>query len=187
MKVLILHGSLESRPQSTEKIITDYLVQTAREKGLEPVLFSLAEAQIPLFDPTTAAVPDAVTGMCRTFREADLHVWFTPLYHGSMTGALKNALDWVELTRKDPEPYLTGKVIALTCVSDGLQALQGINAMDAVAKALRAWVLPFSVPAIKPSLFEKDSLLLTGFYKTKFDQLISMLAASKSTLSTTNS
>jgi hypothetical protein len=48
MKVLILHGSLESRPNSTEKIITNYLLQLAQEKGLTPVLFDLSAAQIPL-------------------------------------------------------------------------------------------------------------------------------------------
>ncbi|WP_224996218.1 NADPH-dependent FMN reductase [Cesiribacter sp. SM1] len=178
MKVLVLHGSLENRPESAEMRVISHLVQAVQQKGLTAVRLELSEAQIPLFNPTSPAVPEAVISMCQTLKAADVHIWFTPLYHGSMTGALKNALDWVELTSADPSPYLTGKIVALTCLSDGLHALQGINAMDAVAKSLRAWVLPFSVPVIKPSLFETDGTTITDYYKSKFDQLISMLAAS---------
>ncbi len=183
MKVLILNGSLENRPESTEMKVFNYLLESVQQQGVTPVAFQLAEADIPLFNPTTfSSVPDSVTEMCRIFKEADVHIWFTPLYHGSMTGALKNALDWVELTRTDPAPYLSGKVVALACLSDGLHALQGINAMDAVAKSLRAWVLPFSVPIIKPHLFERNGNILTDFYKAKFDQLSRMLIESKNFL-----
>ena len=49
--------------------------------------------------------------MTETFRSADLHIWLTPLYHGSMTGIMKNCLDWLEISAKETTPYLTGKVV----------------------------------------------------------------------------
>jgi hypothetical protein len=52
---------------------------------------------------------------------------------------MKNCLDWLEVTANRYEPYLTDKTIGLVCWADGLQAMQGINAMDVIAKSLRAW------------------------------------------------
>jgi arsenic resistance protein ArsH len=92
-----------------------------------------------------------------------------------MTGVMKNALDWLEMTSKLSNPYLTGKVVALVCWGDGSQAMQGINAMDSVAKALRAWVLPFSVPIMKEHLYDQETKTFTTSYKNKFDRMISLL------------
>ncbi|MBB2949449.1 hypothetical protein FHR29_000181 [Sphingobacterium sp. JUb56] len=39
--------------------------------------------------------------------------------------------------------------MGLVCWADGVQAMQGINTMDAIAKSLRAWPLPYSVPISK--------------------------------------
>ena len=58
-------------------------------------------------------MPEPVKAMCDAFCKADVLVWLTPLYHGSMTGVMKNALDWLEMTSKLSNPYLTGKVVAL--------------------------------------------------------------------------
>ncbi len=188
MRILILHGSLDRREHSTEKLIVNFLVQSAAGRGMEPVLLSLAELNLPFFDPAVATVPQAVERMCAEMKAADAHLWFTPLYHGSMTGALKNALDWVEVTRRDPLPYLTGKIVGLSCLSDGLHALEGIHAMNAVAKSLRAWVLPFSVPILKMNLFQKDvpgdpeRRVMSQFYCAKLDKLVGMLSESRSLL-----
>jgi len=38
------------------------------------------------------------------YREADAMLWATPTYHGTMSGALKNALDYMQLLAKDPAP-----------------------------------------------------------------------------------
>jgi arsenic resistance protein ArsH len=92
-----------------------------------------------------------------------------------MTGVMKNTLDWLEMTSKFSNPYLTGKVVALVSWGDGSQAMQGINAMDAVAKALRAWVLPFSVPIMKEHLYDPESKDFTASYKNKFDRMIALL------------
>jgi arsenic resistance protein ArsH len=92
-----------------------------------------------------------------------------------MTGVMKNTLDWLEMTSKLSHPYLTGKVVALVCWGDGSQAMQGINAMDSVAKALRAWVLPFSVPIMKEHLYDAANGDFTVSYKHKFDMVISLL------------
>jgi arsenical resistance protein ArsH len=179
MNVLIFNGTMDDRPYATAGKITGYFETQFREKGFVPRVFSLADAAIPFFDPLKQETPEAVQQMCNAFCEADLHVWLTPLYHGSMTGIMKNALDWLELTSRHGRPYLTGKVVALVSWANGSQAMQGINAMDAVAKALRAWVLPFSVPVLKDHLYDPQTGDFSTLYRNKFDQMITLLSECK--------
>ncbi|KAA2242881.1 NAD(P)H-dependent oxidoreductase [Chitinophaga agrisoli] len=180
MNVLIFNGSMDDRPVSTAGKLVGYFEDQFRQKGFTPQVFSPAKADIPFFDPAKNETPASVKAMCEMFCNAELQVWLTPLYHGSMTGVMKNCLDWLELTSRHGRPYLTGKVVALVCWAGGTQAMQGINAMDAVAKALRAWVLPFSIPVLKDHLFDADTSNFTAPYEQKLGQMVTLLADAKS-------
>jgi arsenic resistance protein ArsH len=175
MNVLIFNGTMDSSPNTTANKLTGYFEDQFRQKGFETEVFSPAGGHIPFFEYPKGEIPAPVQAMCDAFLKADVHVWLTPLYHGSMTGVMKNTLDWLEMTSKLSHPYLTGKVVALVCWGDGSQAMQGINAMDSVAKALRAWVLPFSVPIMKEHLYDAANGDFTVSYKHKFDMVISLL------------
>jgi len=133
------------------------------------------------------ALPFGVQQMCNAFCEADLQVWLTPLYHGSMTGVMKNALDWLELTSRLGRPYLTGKVVALVSWANGSQAMQGINAMDAVAKALRAWVIPYTVPLVKSQIYtDAHRRDLSVEHTRKLDRLVTLLGNAAQAFTTTS-
>jgi arsenic resistance protein ArsH len=147
------------------------------QRGQEVRVFDLSDSGIPIFDMAIKEVPAAVKQMSRLFREADVHIWLTPLYHGSMTGSMKNCLDWLEVSSKEPDPYLTNRVIGLVCWGDGGQAMQGINAMDSVAKALRAWVLPYCIPVVRGWLFDRETGLFSDEYSRKFDLMIQLLSS----------
>lgn len=174
MKALVFNGAFEKRKSSTSARITEYVAQQLKQLGIAPTVFNIADAEIPLFDVEIQQTPDAVVSMNAQFRAADIHIWLTPLYHGSMTGAMKNCLDWLEYSAKQPQPYLTGKIIGLVCWADGVQAMQGINAMDAVAKALRAWTAPLSIPIQRSDLFDENGNV-TAKYKDRFEKLLQLM------------
>ncbi|MCW3466552.1 NADPH-dependent FMN reductase [Chitinophaga nivalis] len=181
MNVLIFNGSIDNRPYATSNRLATYLEEQFKKEGFTPEIFSLGDHQVPFFEQHDPAnQPPAVKAMCEAFCKAELHIWMTPLYHGSMTGAMKNCLDWLELTSKYKRPYLSGKVVALLSWADGTQAMQGINAMDAVAKALRAWVLPYSLPILKDNLYDPQTSGFTAFYQNKLDTMVQLLCAAKS-------
>ncbi len=165
MKALIFNGALDRRGNAMSERISQYLYSQLENRGIETDIFRITDAGIPLFDTSLANVPKAVERMNLLFREADVHLWLTPLYHGSLTGVMKNALDWMEVSAGMPKPYLTGKMVGLVCWADGVQAMQGINAMDAIVKALRAWPLPYSVP-----IQRKDLFLENGQIDTKYEE-----------------
>jgi arsenic resistance protein ArsH len=176
MKVLIFNGALERRTDSTSGRIAAFLQEALDRQGVKHTTFHMADAGIPLFDISLDHTPESVQVMNQVFREATLHIWLTPLYHGGMTGVMKNCLDWLEYSAKLPAPYLTGKTVGLVCWADGVQAMQGINGMDAVAKALRAWTAPLSVPIQRRDLFDENREI-SAVYKERLQLLLSVLIA----------
>ncbi|MEZ5103052.1 MAG: NAD(P)H-dependent oxidoreductase [Draconibacterium sp.] len=180
MKVLIFNGALERRTQATPALLSNYLSEKLDEMGIENHIFNLADAGIPLFDTAMTEIPHSVEIMNQQFLEADVHFWLAPLYHGSIPGAMKNCLDWLEVSSKAQQPYLTNKNIGMICWADGIQAMQGINTMDAIAKALRAWPVPFSAPLIRSTLFESENPTeITAANKEKLNLLVNLATSRK--------
>ncbi len=68
------------------------------------------------------------------------------MYHGTVSAAFKNALDWLQLLSGSDPPYLTDKPIGLIATAGGGHALQAINTMEFVVRALRGWTVPLVVP-----------------------------------------
>lgn len=175
MKAIIFNGALERRPHSTSGLLSAYISEQLSGCGVENQVFNLAESGIPLYDITNTRIPMGVEVMKNLFLEADVHFWLAPLYHGSIPGVMKNCLDWLEITAKNARPYLTDKTVGLVCWADGLHALQGVNTMDAIAKALRAWPLPFNVPIARGALYDEAGDL-SQVYKNKMDLLVHLAA-----------
>lgn len=63
-----------------------------------------------------------------------------------MSGAFKNALDWLQLLAQREPPYLADKVVGLISVAGGVQGLQAVNTMEFVVRALRGWAVPLVIP-----------------------------------------
>ena len=175
MKALIFTGTLGTKETSTSMRIAKYLQKNLDTKGVEVSIFNIDGAGIPLFDPSFLDhPPNSVKRMSLLFRDADFLIWLTPLYHGSMPGVMKNCFDWLEINANDPIPYLMGKIVGLVCWADGVQAIQGINAMDAVAKALRAWVAPYSVAIKYDELFDEKNEIRQE-QKKRFNKLLQLV------------
>ena len=99
-----------------------------------------------MYDPDGEAPTDATNAMVEALYRADGVIWSSPLYQGSISGAFKNALDWLRLLGDRDPAYLTDKVIGLISAAGGAQGLQGINTMEFCVRALRGWAVPLVVP-----------------------------------------
>lgn len=140
-------GSLNSG--SSTQIALDHVLRQAATHGVATELVSLADLALPIFNP--AVVSPEAEAFADKLYHADALVWATPLYHGSMSGAFKNALDWLELLSKRTPAYLTGRPVGLVATSGGGHALQAIVAMEHVVRALRGWTIPMVVPIERAS------------------------------------
>jgi FMN reductase len=115
-------------------------------------------AGLPLFNPFTPERTDDERRFVEAVRRCDGIVVSTPGYHGSLSGPIKNALDLIEDTARDPSPYLADRAFGAIVVAHGWQATgTTLVALRSIAHALRAWPIPFGAAfnASTP-LFEED-------------------------------
>lgn len=101
---------------------------------------------LPPYQPHGAPDSAGITRLVEVASAADGMIWSSPLYHGSVSGTFKNALDWLQLLADHEPPFLTGRPVGLIAVAGGVQGLQAINTMEFVVRALRGWTVPFVVP-----------------------------------------
>ena len=99
---------------------------------------------LPIFDPRPGDATAGQMELADAIRSADGVIVASPGYHGSISGVIKNALDTLELTRNDDEPYLTAKPVGTIITADGWQAAgTTLMALRAIIHALRGWPTPF--------------------------------------------
>ena len=71
------------------------------------------------------------------------------MYHGTVSGSFKNALDWLQLLSDSNPLFLTNKVVGLTNTAGGVQGLQAVNTMEFAVRALRGWAVPLVIPVAR--------------------------------------
>src|SRR5262249_54927724 len=110
-------------------------------------LLDLRELDLPMYNPELELTPPSnAERLIEACYGADGMLWSSPMYQGTISGAFKNALDWLHpLGRRDP-PYLHDKVVGLVSAAGGTQGLQAVNTMEFATRALRAWAVPYVVP-----------------------------------------
>jgi FMN reductase len=144
VKIVGLGGSLAAVSRSRAALRA--ALAGAEEAGAETELLDLRELGLPMYDPDHEELTDAAGRLIETLYAADGLLWSSPMYQGTISGAFKNALDWLHvLGRRDP-PYLHDKVIGLISAAGGTQGLQAINTMEFSVRALRGWAVPYVVP-----------------------------------------
>jgi FMN reductase len=80
----------------------------------------------------------------QAIRMADAVIVSSPGYHGSVSGLIKNALDYLEDLRTDERPYLDGRAVGCIVCAAGWQATGStLAALRSIAHALRGWPSPF--------------------------------------------
>ncbi|MFJ9622282.1 NADPH-dependent FMN reductase [Streptomyces sp. NPDC101181] len=144
VKVVGIGGS--SRPGSTaERALRAVLAEAAR-RGADVTLIGGADLVLPLYDPRAASTEPGARRMLAAIAEADGVVLASPVYHGTVSGLLKNALDHIERLRDDDRPYLTGRAVGCLAVGQGWQgAATTLATLRDVVHALRGWPTPLGV------------------------------------------
>jgi FMN reductase len=98
---------------------------------------------LPMYAAGDSMRPPEARRLVEAFRRCDGVIIASPAYHGSLSGLVKNALDYVEDLRMDERPYLDGRAVGLIACAGGWQgAGQTLAALRAIAHALRGWPTP---------------------------------------------
>lgn len=179
-KIIVFNGAVESEKNTTSAVLSGYIAQHLLHLKYDVEVFNIVNADLPILNLDSSTPPEPVQQMADLFTQAAVHIWLAPLYHGGIPGIMKNCLDWLEITAQRSRPYLTGIKVGLLCWADGSQAMQGINNMDAIAKALRAWTLPYSIPIVKGDLLDNNNPAeIRIFYQNKINRLLHLATSTR--------
>ena len=167
IRIVGLGGSM--RAPSASLAALDVALASARDRGAVTSRFAVHELDLPMYQPGVDP-PAAAVELADGIGRADGLVWSSPLYHGSVSGSFKNALDWLQLLAAADPPYLTGKVVGLIAVAGGVQALQAVNTMEFITRALRAFAVPLVVPLPQAGRLS-DEGRIDGAFRGQLEQL----------------
>jgi chromate reductase, NAD(P)H dehydrogenase (quinone) len=136
-RILAFAGS--TRRESYNKKLVQIAIKGARGAGAEVTPLDLKDLPLPLFDQDLEAehgMPDNGTKLKKLFIDHDGLLIASPEYNSSITGVLKNAIDWVSRPAPGEPPLVAfrGKVAGLMSASPG--ALGGLRALVHVRSIL---------------------------------------------------
>lgn len=176
MSVLVaLGGSLRENSISLAGLRA--LTELAQAQGIRSHLLDLRDLDLPIFVPDkpieayASADQAHIRQLVETFRLGTMFVWSSPTYHGTISGAFKNALDYLELIRDDARPYLQGSPVGLMVASES----RTFEAMMQSAYALRAWLAPTQI-VLESEHFNAQGQVTSERLKRRLQRLVHELA-----------
>ena len=144
-KPLIVGIGGTMRDNSTTERALRFAMKFAEQAGCDTEVFAGQAINLPHYDPGSSLRGAEAEAMLSALRQADGVIVASPGYHGTISGLLKNALDYVEDMRGDKRVYLSERSLGIIVCADGIQAMGStMNTLRSIAHALRAWPTPFA-------------------------------------------
>ena len=147
-KILGFSGS--TREGSYNKKIAKVALAGAAAAGAETTFLDLRDFAMPLFDEDLekAGIPKGVAEFRELMKTHQGLIIASPEYNGSLSGVLKNAIDWASRKVGDEVPMacFNGKVAGLLAASPGnLGGIRGLAHLRTILGGIRVLVIPEQV------------------------------------------
>jgi FMN reductase len=145
LKILGVASSMRETSYSTQ--VLKLAIEKAEKNGAETRILNLRELQLPMYHPEQNNSPE-LDKVTEHVKWADAFILASPDYHGSMSGVMKNFLDffWSDFA---------GKTFGYICASHE----KGLTAMDQMRTAVRqcyGWSMPYGVSVNSDQDFDKQ-------------------------------
>jgi NAD(P)H-dependent FMN reductase len=169
LKVLVLGASL--RAESLNSKLASLAARIAAQHGATVDLAAMRDFDVPLYDSDLEAaqgIPAGAQELRRRLTENDAFIVASPEYNGSMSGVLKNLIDWTSRFR--PQPF-DGRHGLLLSASPSLGGgNRGLWALRMPLEHLGARVFPdmFSLAMAHKALANGD--LADGALRARFEK-----------------
>ena len=155
-----------ARKASFNKRLIKIAVRGAEAAGAKVTLIDLKDFPLPLFnqdDEEEKGYPENVGKLKALFKAHDGLLISSPEYNSSISGLLKNTIDWISRREEGEKPleYFTGKVVSLMSASPGaLGGLRGLVHVRSILGNIGVIVLPdqVAVPKADEAFDEKGNL-----------------------------
>lgn len=185
VKILAFAGS--TRAGSFNKQLLSQAVVAANHQGVQITHIDLKDFPLPLYDgdlEESAGLPESAKHLKALFMDHQGLLLACPEYNSSISGVLKNTLDWVSRPVPEESEYLIcfkDKVAALMSASPGeLGGLRGLVVVRSMLENVGTMVLPSQVTLPKANeKFDPNGRLLDA---KKFESILNLVQALTQTL-----
>ncbi|MBG9736369.1 NADPH-dependent FMN reductase [Paenibacillus alvei] len=126
MRIVCIAGS--NRKEATSAQLVRYVAASLQERGNEAKVIDLYELPLPLYCPDDAEEHENVKLLRESVREADAVVLATPEYHGSLSGVLKNAIDYLSFD------YFNNKVVLSMSSAGGAVGVNSLTHLQTIIR-----------------------------------------------------
>ncbi len=167
-ELVAICGSL--RDESRTRIAVQTALDGAEAAGADTTLVDLREYDVPALYDRASTPPDA-EAVCEAVDGADAVLLGSPNYHGSYTGAMKDALDHCG------RDEFRGKVVGLLEVAAGSYPGGALHHLRAVCRMLNAWTLPLEVAVPNSHSTVQDDGITDAEIEGRVERLGEELAA----------
>jgi FMN reductase len=171
--IVAVGGTL--RPGSTTEKAMQHVLKAAERTGARTRLISGSALQLPMYQPENPERTDAALDLVAQLALADGIILGSPGYHGSISGLIKNALDYAEDLRGDRRPYFSGRAVGCIATAGGWPgAVNTLGALRDIVHALRGWPTPLGA-AINSSdcVFDDEGQCMVP----RVSQMLELIAA----------
>lgn len=176
-KIVAFAGS--TREGSYNKKLIRIAAEAARAKGASVTLIDLRDFAMPLYDgdlEQQEGLPLKALELKRIFTDHDGFLISAPEYNSSITGVLKNSIDWTsrpETPVEKPFAPFAGKAACLMSASPGaLGGLRGLVTLRSILGNMQMLVLPEQVAVSKAhEAFKEDGSLKDPKQQTSIEKL----------------
>ena len=142
--ILALGGTL--RPESVTGRLLAAALAMAEARGARTTLLTGDAIAFPHYEPGNAEGNPVIGRYLEALRSADALIVGSPGYHGTLSGLVKTALDYVELLRGDARVYFDGLPVGLVATAGGWQAaVSTLQALRTITHSLRGWPTPMGL------------------------------------------
>lgn len=135
-------GGTLRRGSATERVLRVSLA-AAQAAGADVEIVAGDALNVPIYAPGVTERDAASRRLVDLYRRCDGLIIATPAYHGSISGLVKNVLDYTEDLRGDARVYFDGCAVGCICCAAGWQAGgQTLATLRSIVHALRGWPTP---------------------------------------------
>jgi len=156
--IVAVGGTLRAN-SSTERAMR-HVLAAAQRAGAKTKLISGSALQLPLYQPDNPERSDSARELVAELASADGIILGSPGYHGSISGLVKNALDYAEDLRTDVRPYFSGRAVGCIATAGGWPgAVNTLGALRDIVHALRGWPTPLGAAINSAEMvFDEDGV-----------------------------
>ena len=164
MSFKVLGVSSSMRESSFSATGLNITLKKIKNSGVETDFLDLRTTNLPMFySSNNDKNKDIISAVTDRVKNSDAFILATPDYHGSMSGSMKNFLDyyWSEFA---------GKLFGYICASHE----KGLTAMDQMRTAIRqcyGWSMPYGVSINGEEDFDENRNIINQNLETRINML----------------